>query len=146
MLFRSAAAPSAASDVPASFGADLRPSPRPKKDDGMGEVSSLLGQMKNLFNFDEGAGGMGGPMPLDMAMGTENPTRSIASGDDYSAPGGEYESTEENYEEVQTDTEVVVGSGVVSANGSSLFKRVHERHRICMEKGWVLHSVGGIPE
>jgi hypothetical protein len=105
--------------MPASFGSDLRPSPRPKKDDGMGEVSSLLGQMKNLFNFDEGAG-MGGPMPIDMPGGAENPTRSIAS-DDYSSAGGEYENSEENYEEAQANNEVVEGSGVVSANGSSLF-------------------------
>jgi hypothetical protein len=139
-----ATAQSSASEMPASFGSDLRPSPRPKKDDGMGEVSSLLGQMKNLFNFDEGAG-MGGSMPLDMPGGTENPTRSIAS-DDYSSAGGEYENTEENYEEAQANYEVVEGSGVVSANGSSLFKRVHERHRICLEKGWVLHGLGGIPE
>ena len=88
---------------------------------------------------------MGGPMPIDMPGGAENPTRSIAS-DDYSSAGGEYENSEENYEEAQANNEVVEGSGVVSANGSSLFKRVHERHRICLEKGWVLHGLGGIPE
>lgn len=141
------AGPVAAPDeaAPGAFGGDLRPSPRPKKDDGMGEVSSLLGQMKNLFNFDEGAGMEGGGIPAPAPFPGAS-SRDPAS-DTYSSSGEEYGGSEEYAEsDAPAEEEVVQGSGVMGANGSTLFKRVHERHRVCMEKGWVLSGLGGIPE
>lgn len=134
-------------EVPASFGGELKPGPRPKKDDGMGEVSSLLGQMKNLFNFDEGLGmdPMAGGMPLDPNAAFRDPATSSGGG---STGGEEYygDSSEPSEESVGEEGEIEQASGAIGGVTISLFSRVHNRHRICMEKGLVLNGIGGIPE
>lgn len=120
------------------FGGDLKAPPLGgKKFDGGGEVSALLGQMKNLFNFDESMGGMPAPFvdqtPTRPEGGTEYP----------------YEAT--NSEEYPGDgagpaDESTQASAAIGGKEISLFTRVHSRHRKCMEKGLVIFGLNKLPE
>jgi hypothetical protein len=132
----------AGDDMLTAFSGDLKPAPGPKKADAMGDVTSLLGQMKNLFNFEDdlGMGAAGGPLFSSQAPpppGGRDPAGSWG-------PGGTGENYSEDYP--YEDESLVQASGAIGERNISLFRRIHDRHRSCQERGLVLNGIGGIPE
>lgn len=129
------------------FGGDLNRSPGPKRNEGAaaggGDISNLLGQMKNLFNFDD---------PLANA-----PSAGVFPG---THPGGE------NFENYGGGEEAYAGDQYAEANGGeygaddsmgsqgspfgtinvSLFERVQLRHQLCIKRGLVMRKMEELPQ
>jgi hypothetical protein len=126
-----------------SFGGGMTPKPSPKSTqvNAGAEVANLLGQMKNLFSFDEGAPlGGGGSQPIGVAPvdpGAPAPAAEIAEAD-----GLPSDSAEPGMEEGAAKGEESVQSAQFGRLDTTLFSRVHRRHTRCMEKGLVLYQLG----
>ncbi len=141
------AKPGGGDEAMSNFGsASMAPKPAPKSTQvsAGAEVANLLGQMKNLFNFDEGApmpGGAplpGGQLPLDAGLGAAPGAEGVPVAEAEAAPA------EEN-----AHSAAEPGAGEKEIHGSpfgksdtSLFARVHKRHHRCMERGLVLYQLG----
>lgn len=108
------------------------------------EVANLLGQMKNLFNFDEG-GGMGagpmgaGPMPGGPGAAPGAPGGAVASAD-HGEGDSEYEEGEE--EGAYGEEGGAVQAAQFGRVDTTLFARVRVRHTRAMERGLVLYQLG----
>jgi hypothetical protein len=110
-----------------------------------GEVASLLGQMKNLFNLDEAGGpGPGGPGMGGPGGGPAGPAGSEG------APGAELAGTPDGgpaAQEAAAPDPKHASQGSEAAEthfGSldkSLFARIRYRHIRCMEKGLLLYGL-----
>lgn len=136
------------------FGGELLAGPAPKKVDASGDVSSLLGQMKDLFNFDDTGGMPGGSegMPdLGQAgpfTGEEGAVPGEGSADEFTGvEGGE----EESGRQFASQEDEIIGSttqvrAYLGGIETPLFKRVKSRHKRCMEKGLVILGLGKIPQ
>jgi len=141
-----------ADDASGSFHQNLAPRPLPKPDSNPGgEVATLLGQMKNLFNFDEMAGGAppgapgaappaltslpenGAPAP-GMGLEMAGPSSEETSA---GAPGGEAYANSRGTDESGS----LLQSNPLGQVGISLFSRVRTRHQKCMERGLVLFGL-----
>lgn len=143
-------------DMLSSFGGDLnKPKSGSSKSSSDGnDVAKLLGDMKSLFNFDEGLGGGFNMDPTGGhhggSSGSTAPSEggmAEVGGEEYS-PEGEY-AAEGAAEEMQ-DGEYASGGRESASLGSrrdldntSLFHRVRNRLRICQEKGAVFSGLGG---
>lgn len=107
------------------------------------EVANLLGQMKNLFNFDEGA-----PMGDGGAMHGAAPAGSAAANSGSAPAAGPGEEGEPSEEELAEEEGEAGGENreVQSAQfgrvDTTLFARVRSRHARAMEKGLVLYQLG----
>lgn len=139
-----------------SFAAHLEPKPSTKSAGASpgAEVANLLGQMKNLFNFDEGSptGGpagagpnMGGTPP---ALGNSDPNTPVADGGEAPSPEGEEAATVAEQDDHGGSTEATIHRGGLERPGNpfgrtdmSLFARVRQRHHRCMERGLVLYGL-----
>lgn|GEM_PF-6732875 len=124
-------------------GASMAPKPAPKgaQVSAGAEVANLLGQMKNLFNFDEGApvGGASntsGGMPVDPGLPASGSIEEqVAEAD------GALGSEDEVAAGDAPTAEHVQGSPFGKTD-TTLFTRVHSRHKRCMERGLVLYQLG----
>lgn len=130
-----------------SRGMDPKPGPKGAALSPGAEVANLLGQMKDLFNFDEGAGmgpgpdssgpGLGPDVPLDPNMagtvGGEEPGAE--------APDEEGAQAEAGETGVPAQAAEMQGAQFGRAD-TTLFKRVRQRHTRCMERGLVLYQLG----
>lgn len=140
-------------DLGSSFTQNLEPKPSPKApaQSPGSEVANLLGQMKNLFNFDEpppgggGAPGGGAPMPgggaPDVGAGG---SPALGGGD---MPGGGPDAPAQAMADAG-ESPAGGASAPDQAHGSpfgridtSLFQRVRARHHRCMERGLVLYGL-----
>jgi len=134
-------------DALQSFGGGMTPKPAPKaKQMSAGaEVANLLGQMKNLFNFDEGAP-MGEASPMGGSHTPTDPGGAIPGSageevaEDEAAPSDS--NSEQAMEENPYIEEKTVQAAQFGRSDTSLFSRVHKRHTRCMEKGLVLYQLG----
>jgi hypothetical protein len=137
-----------------SFGGDLLSAPAPKKVDTSGDVSSLLGQMKDLFNFDDpAAGGMMPPAPEGFGEATPEDLAATTGDQPFEegGDGGEYTGEENQGRQYASAEEEIIGSPLQSRAylggiETPLFKRVKSRHIKCMEKGLVILGLGRLPE
>ncbi len=127
-------------------GGGMSPKPAPKGNQmsAGAEVANLLGQMKNLFNFDEGGAPPMGATSGDSGGYPVDPGLAAASTVEEPQAEGEYAPSEE---EGQTAEETTGGESQVQAaqfgrSDTSLFSRVHSRHVRCMERGLVLYQLG----
>lgn len=129
-------------DSMGDFRPNLAPRPNPKASNPSGEVANLLGQMKNLFNFDD-AGGMGGAMGGGMPNTSFVPEASASNEGEGETPAeeavaeGEEESAPEVGEEAEAPTEQASPFGKKDV---TLFARVRTRHAHCLEKGLVYYG------
>ena len=136
-----------------SFSTNLDPKPAPKNNasNPTTEVANLLGQMKNLFNFDEQgpgaafAGPSGSPGPGATSADPASPNSPGPPSD--SNPMAESEPLPEGSSELaQNSAEVPMKEnpqtqslfGKIEVN---LFQRVRSRHHRCMERGLVLYEL-----
>jgi hypothetical protein len=136
------------------FGGELLAGPAPKKVDSSGDVSSLLGQMKDLFNFDD-AGGMPGGSEGMPDLGQNNPFGGEEGGD-LAAANEEFTGSDEGSEDeagrqYASNEEEIIGSptqarAYLGGIETPLFKRVKSRHKRCMEKGLVILGLGKLPQ
>lgn len=138
---------SGSDDAFGSFVPKLDPKPVPKSTPSNpgNEVANLLGQMKNLFNFDEpmpGSNEFAGPPPLpsNSIPALPDPNAEMPGMEDPGAGGevaeGETSTTEEggaSSEEVQANP-----LGKIDV---TLFKRVRDYHTKSMERGLVLYNL-----
>lgn len=139
-------------DLLHSFNDAIKPVPAPtkKKDDGLGDMSSIFGQVSKMFNLDAPPAGEA-PPPADTATADSSGGGEFNDGFQYGGSGGG------NYAAATTDD----ASGPVNAEnaspeeremmqfgsiGTPLFQRVHARHRLCMEKGLLLQEFGRLPQ
>ncbi len=146
--------PGKSDDALKPFGGELLAGPAPKKVDSSGDVSSLLGQMKDLFNFDDAGGMPGGsegmpnfdqPGPFS---GTEGAFPGEGPADEFTGVGG---SEEEIGRQFASHEDEIIGSPTQARSylggiETPLFKRVKSRHKRCMEKGLVILGLGKIPQ
>jgi hypothetical protein len=150
----SAATPGKSDEALKPFGGELFSPPSPKKVDTSGDVSSLLGQMKDLFNFDDPAGG--GMMPgAPEGFGEATPENLAATMGEQpfeeEVAGGEYTGEEDQGRQYASAEEEIIGSPLqqrayLGGIETPLFKRVKNRHKKCMEKGLVILGLGRITE
>lgn len=130
-----------------SRGMDPKPGPKGNSLSPGAEVANLLGQMKDLFNFDEGGGPAGSPgggsfgpgaePPLDPSLGGGAPGTELAADGE---PGQPSDVAEAGEAQVAQAGEIQAAQfGKVD---TSLFKRVRQRHTRCMERGLVLYQLG----
>jgi hypothetical protein len=128
------------------------PAPTKKKDDGLGDMNSIFGQVSKMFNFDAPAGGAEAPPPADMTASAEmgSPNGEFNDGFQYGGGGGTYASSggdetavPGNLENASPEEREMMQFGSV---GTPLFQRVHARHRLCMEKGLLLQEFGRLPQ
>jgi hypothetical protein len=113
--------------------------PHPSKhDDGMGEVTGLLGQMKNLFNFNESTAATPAPNGEAAGTGEDDLTgRSLAS---------ENGQGMENEMDASSAPDHAQGGNPFGPRGVSLFLRVHSCHNRSIQKGIVLGGLERIPQ
>jgi hypothetical protein len=123
-------------------------SPKPKAN-AMGEVASMLNQMKSLFNMDE-------PLPIDenggmrpmAGIGAEYPgaltgaTMPGANPDEqYAGENGEMAMNEPSQEAPGEMPDTMVQGAILSGQPDSLFVRVHLRPRKCLERGLLVMHI-----
>jgi hypothetical protein len=109
------------------------------------DVTNLLGQMKSLFNFDEGGAGAGGPGGPDAAFGGAMPgaipglpVNGIAG-----AGPGETAAPASVAADGNPETVAEQAAGLAS-DTDSLFVRVHKRHVRYVQRGLLVVNLGGI--
>lgn len=138
------------------FGGELLSGPPPKKVDTSGDVSSLLGQMKDLFNFDDTPpmpeGGdpfndMGASSDLAANVGDDSllpETSDYDSGGDYQQEGSRGRNYASKEEEILGEKSQM--PSYLGGKETPLFKRVKTRHKLCMERGLVVLGLGKLPQ
>lgn len=140
------------------FSGELKYNPKPKSPGNKGgtEVADLLNQMKKLFDPSMGGDFGGGPPPPpeaegEMGEGQFAQNGNTNGGEGYeengysSSEGSETYSIDENGQSIG-DPSGSQASAAIGGRETNLFSRVRKRHKICLEKGWVVSSVGGIPQ
>jgi hypothetical protein len=140
-----------------SFQEDLTPKKTDRSNtDGVGEVTNLLGQMKNLFNLDDPFGASGGSTAgfsnpfaagetnqitalgeqnengLDWAAGNDSTHSPFVTATDEANP---WTKSDQSQSEVRRPAET-----------DSIFKRVRLTHQRAMARGLVVLSFGEIPQ
>ncbi len=127
-----------------SRGMDPKPGPKGAATSPGAEVANLLGQMKDLFNFDEGAPMGGAPGNMGAGYAPEAPLDPNLAGGMENEPGSEGLAGEESYTAESGES----GEGRTEVQGTqfgrvdtSLFKRIRQRHTRCMERGLVLYQL-----
>jgi hypothetical protein len=132
-----------ADDIPGGFSTSLDPRAVPKSSTSVGgEVASLLGQMKSMFNLDDpalgegGAGGGPGLAPAPGAPAGESP-EALDAGEEESYADGNGAAPESG-RSTQADT---AHESQLGSLNKSLFARIRQRHVRCMEKGLVLYGL-----
>lgn len=139
------------------FGGELLSGPAPKKVDPTGDVSSLLGQMKDLFNFDDtppmAPGGdpftdMGASSDL-AAGGVDSPL--FPDDADYDSNGNYSSDDNGGSRQYASKEEEIMGEksqmpSYLGGKETPLFKRVKTRHKLCMERGLVVLGLGKLPQ
>ncbi|MGZ3669822.1 MAG: hypothetical protein ACXWR4_07960 [Bdellovibrionota bacterium] len=139
-------------DLGASFTQNLEPKPRPSSAAAANpgsEVANLLGQMKNLFNFDESpapGGAPGAPLPGGSLGGAEAANGPTAGGElqpalpPDAAPDAGETAVAENPANPAVQADQLHGSPF-GRSDTTLFDRVHLRHHRCMERGMVMYGL-----
>ncbi len=131
-----------------SFHQTLDPHPvskRPAESPGS-EVANLLGQMKNLFNFDEVSptGGAPGMSASGRAAPTATDGNAPVAGapeQDAAAPEEARGEANETVAENPKNQEHEVQANPYGKLDTTLFKRIRARHQRCMERGLVLYGL-----
>lgn len=129
-----------------SRGMDPKPGPKGNSLSPGAEVANLLGQMKDLFNFDEGGSPAGSPgggfgpgaePPLDPSLGSGYPGSELPADGEPGETAGVADAGE-----TQAAQAGEVQGAQFGKVDTSLFKRVRQRHTRCMERGLVLYQLG----
>lgn len=146
-----------------AFSDDLKPAttaaPAKKSNDGMTEVTNMLGQMKNLFNFDDhGAQPAADPNAFEPVASSDGGP-AAAGGDEFNdgfTYGGNYDTAAEGGASHEDEALSSLGPGASKEEiaqaaqfgsiGTPLFQRVHRRHRVAIEKGLVVQEFGRLPQ
>ncbi len=137
-------------DMGGTFSQNLAPKPAPAAAAASpgSEVANLLGQMKNLFNFDEngGPGGMPGGVPGGAPGAMPPPDGGQVAGAPGETPAADGDATATPGEAGAAPVREGNQSEEVKASpfgkvDTSLFARVRYRHHRCMERGLVLYGL-----
>ncbi|RZA05185.1 MAG: hypothetical protein EOP11_13370 [Proteobacteria bacterium] len=138
-------------DLLHSFNDAIKPIPAPtkKKDDGMAGMNDLFGSMTKMFNFDAPPPSTDtAPPPASADAGTANGEFNdgfqygSGGGASASSGGGEEQAFAGDAENASPEAGEMVQFGSI---GTPLFQRVHNRHRVAMEKGWLVQEFGKLP-
>lgn len=131
--------------APISFGGGKSRAPSSSP---AGDVTNLLGQMKSLFNFDEGGAAPGAPGSEGTFAGGA-PLAGAVPGQPGEPSAVDLTSGETAGEEAPALAEGAhedtgVQGATLATQNDSLFSRVHKRHRRCQERGLLVMNHGGI--
>ena len=144
-----------------AFSDDLKPAtavtPPKKSSDGMTEVTNMLGQMKNLFNFDDnGSQPPADPNAFEPVASSE--ASPAAGGDEFNdgfTYGGNYDTVAEGTSAEDealsslgpgASREEIAQAAQFGSVSTPLFQRVHRRHRVAIERGLVVQEFGRLPQ